>query len=141
MRKPLNNIIKALLLIWELPQNIAGAFYFIIHGVFAKTFIIDDEDSFEMYSDKQKGGVSLGVFRIYKAKYYKSSAYYVKLKRMHEKGHRQQSKILGPLYLIIIGLPSLIWATLHSFCKPISKIDYYWFYTEKWADKIGGVKR
>ena len=141
MRKPLNNIIKALLLIWELPQNIAGAFYFIIHGVYAKTFIIDDEDSFEMYSDKQKGGVSLGVFRIYKAKYYKSSAYYVKLKRMHEKGHRQQSKILGPLYLIIIGLPSIIWATLHSFCKPISKIDYYWFYTEKWADKIGGVKR
>lgn len=141
MSKALNNFIKALLLIWELPQNIAGAFYFIIHGVFAKTFIIDDGDSFEMYSDKQRGGVSLGVFRIYKAEYYKSSAYYVKLKRMHEKGHRQQSKWLGPLYLIIIGIPSIIWATLHSFCKPISKIDYYWFYTEKWADKIGGVKR
>lgn len=137
----MGNIIKALLLIWELPQNIAGAFYFIIHGVFAKTFIIDDEDSFEMYSDKQKGAVSLGVFRVYKAEYYKSSAYYVKLKRMHEKGHRQQSKWLGPLYPIVIGIPSIIWATLHSFCKPISKIDYYWFYTEKWADKIGGVKR
>lgn len=137
----MGNIIKALLLIWELPQNIAGAFYFIIHGVFAKTFIIDDGDSFEMYSDKQKGAVSLGVFRVYKAEYYKSSAYYVKLKRMHEKGHRQQSKWLGPLYLIVIGIPSIIWATLHSFCKPISKIDYYWFYTEKWADKIGGVKR
>ena len=141
MSKALNNFIKALLLIWELPQNIVGAFYFIIHGVYAKTFIIDDEDSFEMYSDKQKGGVSLGVFRVYKAEYYKSSAYYVKLSRMHEKGHRQQSKWLGPFYLIIIGLPSIIWATLHSFCKPISKIDYYWFYTEKWADKIGGVKR
>lgn len=141
MSKALNNFIKALLLIWELPQNIAGAFYFIIHGVFAKTFIIDDGDSFEMYSDKQKGGVSLGIFRIYKAKYYKSSAYYVKIKRMHEKGHRTQSKWLGPLYLVIIGIPSLIWATLHSFCKPISKINYYWFYPEKWADKIGGVKR
>ena len=137
----MGNIIKALLLIWELPQNIAGAFYFIIHGVFAKTFIIDDGDSFEMYSDKQKGAVSLGVFRVYKSEYYKSSAYYVKLSRMHEKGHRQQSKWLGPLYPIVIGLPSIIWATLHSFCKPISKIDYYWFYTEKWADKIGGVKR
>lgn len=141
MSKALNNFIKALLLIWELPQNIAGAFYFIIHGVYAKTFIIDDEDSFEMYSDKQKGGVSLGVFRIYKAEYYKSSAYYVKLSRKHEKGHRQQSKWLGPFYLIVIGIPSQIWATLHSFCKPISKINYYWFYTEKWADKIGGVKR
>lgn len=137
----MGNIIKALLLIWELPQNIVGAFYFIIHGVFAKAFIIDDGDSFEMYSDKQKGAVSLGVFRVYKAEYYKSSAYYVKLSRKHEKGHRQQSKWLGPLYLIVIGIPSQIWATLHSFCKPISKIDYYWFYTEKWADKIGGVKR
>ena len=83
------------------------AFYFIIHGVYAKTFIIDDEDSFEMYSDKQKGAVSLGVFRVYKAEYYKSSAYYVKLKRMHEKGHRKQSKWLGPLYLIVIGIPSI----------------------------------
>ena len=137
----MGNIIKALLLIWELPQNIAGAFYFIIHGVFAKTFIIDDGDSFEMYSDKQKGAVSLGVFRVYKAEYYKSSAYYVKLSRKHEKGHRKQSKWLGPFYLIVICIPSIIWATLHSFCKPISKINYYWFYPEKWADKIGGVKR
>ena len=141
MSKALNNFIKALLLIWELPQNIAGAFYFIIHGVYAKTFIIDDEDSFEMYSDKQKGAVSLGVFRVYKAEYYKSSAYYVKLCRKHEKGHRQQSKWLGPFYLIVIGIPSEIWATLHSFCKPISKINYYWFYPEKWADRLGGVKR
>ena len=123
----MGNIIKALLLIWELPQNIAGAFYFIIHGVFAKTFIIDDGDSFEMYSDKSE--------------YYGNAAQFVKLTRKHEKGHRIQSKILGPFYLIVIGIPSIIWATLHSFCKPISKIDYYWFYTEKWADKIGGVKR
>lgn len=141
MSKALNNFTKALLLIWELPQNIAGAFYFIIHGVFAKTFIIDDEDSFEMYSDKQKGAVSLGVFRVYKAEYYKSSAYYVKLSRMHEKGHRQQSKWLGPFYPIVIGLPSLIWATLHSYVKRLGAVDYYSFYTEKWADRLGGVKR
>lgn len=141
MSKALNNFTKALLLIWELPQNIAGAFYFIIHGVFAKTFIIDDEDSFEMYSDKQKGAVSLGVFRVYKAEYYKSSAYYVKLSRMHEKGHRQQSKWLGPFYLIVIGLPSLIWATLHSYVKRLGAVDCYSFYTEKWADRLGGVKR
>ena len=80
----MGNIIKALLLIWELPQNIAGAFYFIIHGVFAKTFIIDDGDSFEMYSDKQKGGVSLGVFRVYKSEYYGNAAQFVKLTRKHD---------------------------------------------------------
>ena len=137
----LDCIKRALLLMWELPQNIAGAFYFIIHGVFAKTFIIDDGDSFEMYSDKQRGAVSLGVFRVYKSEYYVNTAQFVKLTRMHEKGYRIQSKMLGPLYLIVIGLPSLIWATLHSYVKRLGAVDYYSFYTEKWADRLGGVKR
>lgn len=137
----MGNIIKALLLIWELPQNIVGAFYFIIHGVFAKTFIIDDGDSFEMYSDKQKGAVSLGVFRVCKSEYYGNAAQFVKLIRMHEKGHRKQSMMLGPLYLIVIGLPSLIWAALHSSVRRLRTVDYYSFYTEKWADRLAGVKR
>ena len=137
----MGNIIKALLLIWELPQNIAGAFYFIIHGVFAKTFIIDDGDSFEMYSDMQRGAVSLGVFRVYKSEYYGNTAQFVKLTCMHEKGHRIQSKMLGPIYLIVIGLPSLIWATLHSTVRRLGAVDYYSFYTERWADRLGGVKR
>ena len=137
----MGNIIKALLLIWELPQNIAGAFYFIIHGVFAKTFIIDEGDSFEMYSDKQKGAVSLGVFRVYKSEYYGNAAQFVKLTRMHEKGHRMQSMMLGPLYLIVIGLPSLIWAALHSSVRRLRTVDYFSFYTERWADRLAGVKR
>ena len=137
----MGNIIKALLLMWELPQNIAGAFYFIIHGVFAKTFIIDDGDSFEMYSDKQKGAVSLGVFRVYKSEYYGNAAQFVKLTRKHEKGHRIQSKILGPLYLIVIGIPSIIWAALHSSVRRLRTVDYFSFYTEKWADRLAGVKR
>lgn len=137
----MGNIIKALLLIWELPQNIAGAFYFIIHGVFSKTFIIDDGDSFEMYSDMQRGAVSLGVFRVYKSEYYGNTAQFVKLTRMHEKGHRIQSMMLGPLYLIVIGLPSLIWAALHSSVRRLRTVDYYSFYTEKWADRLAGVKR
>ena len=137
----MGNIIKALLLMWELPQNIAGAFYFIIHGVFAKTFIIDDGDSFEMSSDKQKGAVSLGVFRVYKSEYYGNAAQFVKLTRKHEKGHRIQSKILGPLYLIVIGIPSIIWAALHSSVRRLRTVDYFSFYTEKWADRLAGVKR
>lgn len=137
----LDYIKRALLLIWELPQNIVGAFLFTFLSVFSDTVIIDDDDSLEMYSTLMRGAISLGVFRVYKYSYAANSSQYVRLCRMHEKGHRQQSKWLGPLYLIVIGLPSIIWATLHSFFKPISKIDYYWFYTEKWADRLGGVKR
>ena len=60
---------------------------------------------------------------------------------MHEYGHTLQSKMLGPLYLIVIGLPSLIWAWLYGPVIPWSKNGYYVFYTEKWAEKLGEVKR
>ncbi|MGM9756930.1 MAG: hypothetical protein ACI3ZM_02130 [Candidatus Cryptobacteroides sp.] len=141
MRQYFVIFMKALLLIWELPQNIIGAIYFVYLVIFSDTQICDDGDSIEIYSEKMSGGISLGIFRAYSAKYYANGSRYFKLMRMHEKGHRTQSKILGPLYLIVIGVPSLIWATLHSYCRKISEMDYFAFYTERWADKLGGVKR
>lgn len=56
----------------------------------------------------------------------------------HEWGHTRQSLYLGPLYLLIIGLPSIIWAMIHT---PNSKKSYYFFYTERWADKLGGIPK
>ena len=55
----------------------------------------------------------------------------------HELGHTIQSKILGPLYLIVIGIPSIIWAAVHKKIAPNKPYD--WFITEKWANKLGGV--
>jgi len=57
----------------------------------------------------------------------------------HEYGHCIQSEILGPLYLIAVGIPSLIWCN----CKPVSKKwkcgqrSYYSVYPENWADSLG----
>jgi len=54
----------------------------------------------------------------------------------HEYGHSLQSLILGPLYLLVIGVPSMVW----NFMKRrdmFSGIDYYAFFTERWADKLG----
>ena len=56
----------------------------------------------------------------------------------HELGHTIQSKILGPLYLIVIGIPSIIWAATHRAIAPNKPYD--WFYTEAWANKLGGVE-
>ena len=137
----LDCIKRALLLIWELPQNIIGALLFIFFAVFSDSVILDDDDSLEMYSPMMRGAISLGIFRVYAYKYLGNDARYVELVSKHEKGHRKQSKMLGPLYLIVIGLPSLIWATLHSYVKRLGAVDYYSFYTERWADRLGGVKR
>lgn len=58
--------------------------------------------------------------------------------RPHEFGHSIQSLILGPLYLLVIGLPSIIWAGL-PVCRSVRRkrrISYYDFYTERWANRL-----
>ena len=81
-----------------------------------------------------RGGISLGryVFLSWGQAGDRSTVF-------HELGHCRQSRMLGPLYLIVIGLPSLLWAWLGDRIAPDK--SYYWFYTEKWADRLGGVKR
>lgn len=56
----------------------------------------------------------------------------------HEIGHTKQSLYLGPLYLIVIGLPSIVWAFIQS--RWMKDCDYYSFYTEKWANRLGGIE-
>ena len=58
---------------------------------------------------------------------------------VHEYGHTIQSMILGPLFLPIIGIPSFIWETFFLFVRLRRKkhIDYYNFYPEKWANRLG----
>lgn len=58
----------------------------------------------------------------------------------HERGHVQQSYILGWLFLLVIGIPEFIWFTFFGKFRKNKGIDYYSFFTEKWADKLGGVE-
>jgi hypothetical protein len=59
----------------------------------------------------------------------------------HEFGHTRQSRILGWLWLPIVGIPSIIWAGCFDGYRKSHRVDYYAFYTETWADKLGGVSR
>ncbi|MBQ4253451.1 MAG: hypothetical protein II712_01350, partial [Erysipelotrichaceae bacterium] len=58
---------------------------------------------------------------------------------LHEYGHTVQSRILGPLYLLIIGIPSALWCNLPALRRKrdAAKISYSSFYPEKWADSLG----
>ena len=58
----------------------------------------------------------------------------------HEYGHVVQSRIFGPLYLIVIGIPSAI-NNLRSRRSFVVAKNYYNMYPENWADKLGGVTR
>lgn len=57
---------------------------------------------------------------------------------VHEYGHTIQSLILGPLYLLIIVLPSLTWAGVPALERRRRRrgVSYYAFFTERWANAL-----
>lgn len=81
-----------------------------------------------------KGGISLGmyIFFLDDKKRYEEFKY-------HEYGHTLQSLLLGPLYLLVIGLPSYIWCNGKYFNKyrEDNNKAYSDLYCEKWADYNG----
>lgn len=58
---------------------------------------------------------------------------------VHEYGHTYQSLLLGPLYLIVIGIPSAIWANAPGFIRLREEkgVPYSAFWAEGWADCLG----
>ena len=95
---------------------------------------------------KNPSSVSLGMFIfITKDPYYRgldgsiSKEELAKRLLTHEYGHTVQSAILGPLYLIIMGIPSTLWGFLPCLNKMRKEksISYFSFFTEKWADALG----
>ncbi len=60
---------------------------------------------------------------------------------VHEYGHTVQSLILGPLYLLVMGIPSTLWGFLPSLARRRreKEISYFSFFTERWANALGEV--
>jgi hypothetical protein len=132
------NILKEILLyIWQLPQNLLG----LIMLLFMKPYISKEKYKgiTVVVSKKMSGGISLGNYIILS----ESNKDKVKSQKTwdHEWGHTRDSRMFGPLYLIAIGLPSLIWCWVYGRFIPYTYNGYYKFYTEKRADRLGGVER
>ena len=125
---------------WELLQNLVALVVILIFS--AKR--CGEYSGVKLYVWNNGGGMSLGhhiflpkasfmYFDMEKANDYQIN--YIK----HEYGHSIQSSYLGPLYLFVVGLPSLIWAGCFDGYRKKNNISYYSFYTESWADKLGGA--
>ena len=117
--------------LWQLPQNLLGLLLIAI---------LRPEDKYEFegvticYATQMRGGISLGRYIIIRS-HLKD---YAGRTEKHELGHCRQSRMLGWFYLPVIGIPSLLWAAWWNEGRNRS---YYSFYTERWADHLGGVKR
>ena len=86
-----------------------------------------------VYTQSKNFGISLGKYIIIGERASLQTLH-------HEYGHCLQSEKLGPLYLIVIGIPSI---TMNCLTRMgILKHDrYYDRWPENWADRLGGVIR
>lgn len=116
-----------ILWLWQFPQNLIG-------------FIVIKLGKANNYCQMSKiytchlfyAGVSLGKYIIFDNRRIIEDN-----DIKHEIGHQKQSLYLGWFYLIIIGLPSVIGNLIYR----IKKFNYYALPWEKWADKLGNVRR
>ena len=131
MKVKFTRLAAILLYLWQLPQNLVGLLL---------VTILRPEDCYEMegaklcYASRMRGGISLGRYIII----HSTLKDFTGNTERHELGHAKQSRMLGWFYLFVIGIPSLLWAAWWNDSRPVS---YYSFYTERWADHLGGVNR
>lgn len=133
---------RAALLAWELPQNLLGA------GLFAVTLatgeVVDVRFERERVMIESTGtAVSLGLFVFWcrrSNRWHDLDA----RNRDHEWGHSVQSRMLGPLYLLVVGVPSsarAAYAFVHRELRGTKWDRYYAGFPENWADRLGAVAR
>lgn len=123
--------------IWQLPQNLLGVLWRNIK----KDSIITDISNNDIKSVdakaflvKNAGTITLGKY-VFISQTYRDQSYTIK----HECGHVKQSKMLGPLYLIVVGVPSILHRWLNDYIGCDEESGYSHFYTEKLADKLMGI--
>lgn len=131
---------KVLLWLWQLPQNYIGLLLSIKTEPF-NDYILDTGEHVSVYFKNSffGSGVSLGDYIILD-RLYKQYPWSLDKTIKHEHGHQKQSMYLGPLYLIVIGIPSV----LGNIYSRLFHKDSEWYYKqpwEAWADKLGGVVR
>lgn len=124
-------IINILLFIWQILQNIVGLIYL---GISLGKFYEKRNGNWIFFTISSQGSVSLGNFVFISSKS-KNMDFTIK----HELGHCIQSRYLGPLYLLVIGIPSITWVMLRRMIPELRKYNYYDFYTESWANKLMNI--
>ena len=130
MKKVLDRILFALSFAWQAPQSLIGFFMLIYFKLFGGATLISYKKLCYAFSaPKMSGGISLGNFAFLSnslSKHEESIA--------HEQlGHTWDSKLMGPLYLFIVGIPSILNAAF-DFTK-----CYYDFFPERWANRHAGL--
>lgn len=128
----MKSVLHIVMFVWQLPQNLLGLLFLLFTRGEKKHYLSGIR---LYYQDSFPGGITLGEYILLGS----CQAETVR----HEYGHVLQSRIFGPLYLLVVGLPSVMHAWLNGYigCCKRHEEGYHHFYTESWADRLGGVER
>lgn len=118
--------------LWMLPQNLVGVCVFLFTKLQKSKSVIYNGTIVTEWA--YCSCASIGQFIFLRKHVNETTA-------KHEFGHYKQGLILGWLWSIIIGIPSILWCGFFSIYGCKHNVNYYKFYTESWADKLAGVKR
>jgi hypothetical protein len=120
---------KILLLIWQFPQSIAA--FILWFYLSRKKDALSHGRTIYQWGGSPRFSVSLGEYIF---------TYHLDSRTLaHEYGHSPQSRYLGPLYLLTVGIVSVFWNLLARVSKEINE-TYYARWPENWADRLGGVE-
>lgn len=136
---PLNATLTAL---WEIPQNALGAT--LLGVAYLSGQVVEVERAQGRLFVRSRGlGVSLGWFVFWSGggnRYFRTDP----LMKRHEHGHAFQSRALGPLYLPLVGVPSVarvLYSLIYRELTGRRWQGYYDGYPERQADRLGGISR
>lgn len=118
----------------EFPQNLIGYTLFKIYTRIHKRPFYRYQDAYVTHVKGRWGAISLSRFIFADDRWYQSEMI------KHEYGHTIQSKKLLLLYIPIIGIPSLVWNKFFKKYRIRNQRSYYSFYTESWANELGGFE-
>ena len=131
MKLIMKYIRNLILFIWQLPQHLLAILYIGYLVMMCKDLGVDSRYKQAIVIPcVMRGAVTLGCYV-----FVGLNSEYRKIVK-HELGHTIQSKILGPLYLIVIGIPSITYCGLRRIFPSLRKKNYYNFYTERWANNL-----
>ncbi len=132
----------AALCLWEAPQNLLGASLYLAERLTGLAEASKREHG-RLFVKSRVSAVSLGYFVFWTEG---TTRYFVhdESTRLHEYGHTFQSRWLGPLYLPLVGVPSVmrvLYALVYREATGRRWGGYFDGYPERWADELGGVTR
>jgi len=118
---------------WGFPQSLVGLIVYLAnrnkpHGEYHNCVVT--------WWD-HPGSLGVGMYLFISKRHYGADSQIM----VHEFGHSVQSAILGPLFLIIMGIPSFLWCNLPPArrLRREKGVSYYRFYPESSANRLGAL--